>query len=119
MKSFVSLLVHVHLFQASLALYRSLLFGGSDTKGNLDDRAYSMTPKVIGFTRLLIRSSTTGLKGVQATYELEDGEIKTSPYHCGNTGEVNNSIGIALGMSIIRIEGELSSEGNTSQQHLT
>ena len=50
MKSFVSLLVHVHLFQASLALYRSLLFGGSDTGGNFDDRAYSMTSKVIGFT---------------------------------------------------------------------
>ena len=93
MKSFVSLLVYVHLFQASLALYRSPLFGRSDMGGNFDDGAYSMTPKVIGFTKLLIRSSTTGIKGVQATYELEDGEIKTSPYHGGNAGEVNNSIG--------------------------
>ena len=45
--------------------------------------------------------------------------IKTSLYHSGNAGEVNNSIGITLGMSIVRIEGELSSQGNTSQQHLT
>ena len=119
MKLFLSLLVYVYLFQASLALYRSPLFGGSDMGGNFDDRVYSMTPKVIGFTKLLIQSSTTGIKGVQATYELEDGEIKTSPFHGGNTGPVNYSIGIGLGMSIVRIEGELSSEGNTSQQHLT
>ena len=56
---------------------------------------------------------------VRTTYELEDGEIKTSPYHSGNAGEVNNSIVIGLGTLIVRIEGELYSEGNTSQQHLT
>ena len=77
-----------------------------------------MTPKVIGFTKFLIQSGTTGIKGVQATYELEDGQIKTSPFHGGNAGPVNNSIGIGRGMPIVRIEGELSSEGNTSQQHL-
>ena len=119
MKSFLSLLIYVYLFQASFALYRSPLFGGSDKGGNFDDRAYSMTPKVIGFTKFLIQSSTTGIKGVQATYELEDGQIKISPFHGGNAGPVNNSIGIGVGMPIVRIEGELSSEGNTSQQHLT
>ena len=119
MKLFVSLLVYTYLIQASPALYRSPLFGGSDMGDNFDDQAYSMAPKVIGFWKLLIRSSTNGIKGIQATYELEDGEIKTSDYHGGNTGEVNTSIGIALGMSIVRIEGELSAEGNTSQQYLT
>jgi hypothetical protein len=74
-----------------------------------------MTPKVIGFTKLLIRSSTPGIKGIQATYELEDGQIKTSPYHGGNIAEVNNSIGFGPGMPIVRIEGELSAAGNTSQ----
>ena len=119
MKSFVSLLVYTYLIQASLALYRSPLFGGSDMGDNFDDQTYSMEPKVIGFIRLLIRSSTNGIKGIQATYELEDGEIKTSDYHGGNTGEVNNSIGLPPSESIVRIEGELSAKGNTSQQYLT
>ena len=48
---------------------------------------------------------------LQVTFELEDGEIKTSPYHSGSAGEVNNSIGITLGMLIVRIEVELFSEG--------
>ncbi len=53
MKLFVSLLVYVYLIQAYPAqLYRSPLFGGSDMGPNFDDRAYSMAPKVIGFTRL-------------------------------------------------------------------
>ena len=80
MKPFVSLLVYVYLIQAYPAqLYRSPLFGGSDMGPNFDDQAYSMAPKVIGFTRLLIRSGANGIKGIQATYEQEDGEIK--PQH--------------------------------------
>ena len=119
MKSFLSLLISVHLIKASAALYRSPLFGGSDTWDNFDHWAYSLTPKVIGFSKILIRSSANGIKGIQATYELEDGEIKTSTYHGGNIGEVNSNIGFPLGMSVVRIEGEMSTEGNTSQQHLT
>ena len=45
-----------------------------------------MAPMVIGFKRLLIGSSTNGIKGIQATYGLVDGEIKTSTYHGGNIG---------------------------------
>ena len=56
MKSFVSLLISVHLIQASVALYRSLQFGGSNTGNNFDDRAYSLTSKKIGFSKILIRS---------------------------------------------------------------
>ena len=74
---------------------------------------------MIGFSKILIRSSANGIKGIQATYELEDGEIKTSTYHGGNIGEVNSNIGFLLGMSVVQVKGEMSSEGNTSQQHLT
>ena len=119
MESFVSLLVYAYLIQASVALYRSSLFGGSNKGDTFDDQTYSLTPKVIGFSKILIRSSANGIKGIQATYELEDGEIKTSTYHGGNIGEVNNSIGFPPGMSVVRMEGEMSAEGNTSQQHLT
>ena len=74
MKLFVSLLVYVYLIQAYPAqLYRSPLFGGSDMGPNFDDRAYSMAPKVIGFTRLLIRSSANGIKGLGCLlYELKE-----------------------------------------------
>ena len=118
MKLSVSLLVRTYLIQGSLAqLYRSPLFGGSDKGINFDDRTYSMTPKVIGFSKLLIRSGApNGIKGIQATYVQEDGEIKTAAYH-GGYGEVNSSIGIGRGMPVVRIEGEL--EGNISQQYLT
>ena len=71
-----------------------------------------MVPKMIGFRRLLIRSRANSIKGIQATYEQEDGEIKTSAYR-GGYGEVNNNIGIGPGVPIVRIEGELV--GNTSQ----
>ena len=74
MKLFVSLLVYVYLIQAYPAqLYRSPLFGGSDMGPNFDDRAYSMAPKVIGFTRLLIRSSANGVKRLGCLlYELKE-----------------------------------------------
>ena len=93
MKSFVSLLISVHLIQTFAPLNRSPLFGGSDTGDTFDDRAYSLTPKVIGFGKILIRSSANVINVIQATYEQEDGEIKIPTYDGGNIGEVNNNIG--------------------------
>ena len=94
----------VALVQTSLAVPRSPLFGG-DAGVHFDDNASSIVPKVIGFQRLLIHSGDA-ICGIQAVYELENGGNVTSTYHGGSGGKIN-SIDLALGMSIVRVEGVL------------